>query len=439
VSKAAVFPLSLLLIATLCPFASLRAGEDAPPPGPPEKPWRPFPEVQEVLFYEDFENPESLGEKGKLVADAPGLPPGGHCYELGEADWGKNEKAVWAPIAINKTKLKVPGGTNPNQIWVQAMFWTDDSGDATFKFKHGSGEYEDTQRAIKEKTWVPVIMRFSDLHNKNGRPEAEQVANALEVIFRPRDKKKVPKVYVDDIIITTGGVKPADVLARAMMARKSVLDLTRSVARDGFNYSPHNQEVLKAALKAAGLRKKPKTAVVLGGKSGDADDLIKGMTAAAAKLKATGFTFTPASSPDGAVGGVDDMRTMLPYNLAKENAEYAILALSYADSLKPGRPSESVRVVLERTLANGSIPVVILAPAAPSLKKEEKTKVDTFNNGVINLSLQMGITIIDPNLANKSAATAYENNELNAAGLDAVASVAAASIKHIDANLFGKK
>jgi hypothetical protein len=436
VSKAAVFPLAAILLAMA--FA-LRAGEDAPPPGPPEKPWRPFPEVQEVLFYEDFENPENIAEKGKVVADAPGVAPGGHTYELGEADWGKNEKAVWAAIGINKTKLKVPGGTNPNLVWVQAMFWTDESGDAMFKFKHGSGEYEDTQRAIKEKTWVPVVMRFSDLHNKNGRPEAEQVCNAFEVIFKPRDKKKLPKVYIDDIIITTNGVRPAEVLPRAMVARKSVLDLTRSVARDGFNYGPHSQEILKAALKAAGPRKKPKSAIVMGVKPADADDLIKGINAATAKIKATGFTLAAAAAPEGTVSGIDDMRTLLPYNLAKENVEYAVLAFGAADAMKSGRPSESVRIILDRTIAAGAIPIIVLAPSAPALKKEDKTKVDAFNNAVINVALQMGVTMIDPNLATKSAATAYENNELSAAGLEAVSGLAAASLKHIDANLFAKK
>lgn len=432
-TKAAVLPLALILSLAL---PSLSAGEEPAPP--PEKPWRPYPELPDVLFYEDFEGAETITEKGKNHAEAPAAP-GAHCWELGEHEWAKNEKVVWAVLPINKTKLKVPGGINPNQIWVQANFWTDETGDAVFKFKHSGGEYEDTQRALKEKTWVSVVMRFNDLHNKNARPEAEQVATVFEILFRPRDRKKLPKVYIDDVVITTNGVKPADILPRAMGARKLVLELTRSIARDGFTYSPHSQEMLKTTLKAAGPRKKPKSAVVLASKPGDADELVKDMSAAAGKLKAIGFTFNAAAAPDGPAGGLDDMRQMLPYSLAKDNAEYAVLALGVSDATKPGRPSESVRVVLERTLAAGSIPIVILAPLAPAQEKTEKAKVEGFNNALINVCLQMGVTMIDPNLANKSAPAAYEKNELNAAGLEAVANIAALTVKHIDANLFAKK
>jgi len=420
-------------------FALLTAAAPASFGGeePPAKPWRPFPELNDVLWFEDFENPSTLFEKGK-VATENSLTPGGHTYELGEADWGRNEKVVWTAAQINRSGLKVPGGLNPNHIMVQFNIWADDSGEITIKFKHSAGDYEEKARPNKEKMWVPVTIKFADLRNKAGLPKPEQVAEWLEIIFKPRDKK-LPKVYIDDVIFTSNSVRPMDVMPRILSARKNVIELTRTVAKDSFNYSPHNQDMLKAALKTAGVRRKPKHVLVIGSTPSESDELVKALAVAAPKIKATGFAFNPVSTPDGTAGGLDDMRLLLPYNMQKENAESVLLEMGYEDVMRPGRPAESVRVVIERALAAGCIPVVVLAPLSPSLGQGEKTKVESFNTGISNVCIQTGAVYIDPNAANKSAPAAYDKNELSAAGRDGVAAVAAQVVRHLELNLFTRK
>ncbi|HYG76433.1 MAG TPA: hypothetical protein VEK08_15615 [Planctomycetota bacterium] len=401
------------------------------------EPPRPFPELRDVLWFEDFENPGTLFEKGKIVTENSQMP-GGHTYELGEADWGRNEKFVWANVPLTRSGAKIPGGMNPNQVMVQFMIWSDDTGEITIKCKHKDGDYEEKARPNKEKMWVPITIKFADMRNKNSMPKAEHVTDWLEILFRPRDKK-YPKVYIDDFIITGNAVRPMDVMPRVMLARKAVVELTRTVAKDSFSYSPHTQDLLKSALKSAGVRRKPKHVLVIGSTPGDSDDLVKALSTAAPKIKATGYTFNAATAPDGTAGGLEDMRMLLPYNVQKENPESMLMVLSYADALRPGRPSESVRVVLERALGAGCVPIVVLAPAAPSLGKDEKTKVDAFNTGIVNVCIQLGVMYIDPNAANKSAPEAYDKNELSALGRDGMATVAAQAVRHLELNLFNKK
>jgi len=418
---------------------SLSAGEEPPLKAePPGKPWRPYPELPDVLWYEDFETDSKLYGAGKIIEGAPAYS--GKCMELGAHEHAKHEKLVWLEGKVNSTPLKIPGGLNPNAIFIQFMVWLEDSGEVRIKFKHAAGEYEEKVPVSKEKQWTPVICRFSDMRTKNGRPEAEHIAKSFEILFKPRDVKAYHKAYVDDIVITST-VRPPEILGALMSVRKAVVDLTKLPSKDGYAYSVQSQEVLKAIVKANKAKpRKPKSVLVMGARETDTQDLIKGLSAAAPKIKAMGFQFTPSAAPDESPAyGLEDMRTLLPSALLKENPEVVFLMLSAADALRPGRPSESVRVILERTLESGAIPVVCLPASAASLDKKEKPKVDGFINSVTSLCLQMSVPYIDAGVAIKSAQSPFEKIELSASGVESVATIAAQVFKHLDAFLFARK
>src|SRR4029078_850888 len=147
--------------------------------------------------------------------------------------------------------------------------------------------------------------------------------------FRPRDIKQYSKIYLDDFMIVGNNIRPPDLMPRVQMVRKMVLDVTKTPAKDGFSYSVQLQENLKAALKTANKRHRGKTVLVMGVHPADNDQLVKTLGVAATKIKASGYKFEPFVTPEGEPSaGLDDMRTLLAYNLQKSDAEAVLLVLS---------------------------------------------------------------------------------------------------------------
>ncbi|HYG76432.1 MAG TPA: hypothetical protein VEK08_15610 [Planctomycetota bacterium] len=426
------------LLATFLIGTALQAGEEPPPANePPSKPWRPFQDLPEVLWYEDFDTETKNYAPGKWTEGAPALT--GHCMELGVHPHARNEKVVYVEGKVN-SPLKMPGGLNPTTIFIQFMVWVEDSGDFRFKVRHASGEYEEKIPITKEKQWTPFTCRFSDLRAKGNRVEPDHITRSFEILFKPRDPKAYKKAYIDDLVITTG-VRPPEVLGRLMAARKAIVDVTKVPSKDGFSFSVHAQDQLKTIVKGnKGKPRKPKSVLVMGARETETDELIKALNAAAPKIKATGFQFVPCSGPDELPAyGLDDMRTLLPFALQKDNPEVVLLMLSAADAFRPGRASESVKVILERTLEAGAIPIVCLPASAATLDKKDKPKVDGFITSVGNVCLQLGVPFVDSNVAIKGAQNPFDKIELSSAGLESVGGIAAQVLKHLDAYLFARK
>jgi len=411
-------------------------------PAPPEKkepPKRPFPALQPVIWYEDF---EGVGEKisymegAKVAAENP-FPPmkDNACLELGEQD--KNNKTRWVVVKPLQVSAKFADGTAPNQIGFYMNVWLEESGTIKLKCFHKGGDYEDNFTVSKEKVWTPVFFKLADLRNKANRAEAAHLIEKMEIFYVPREKKEFKKAYLDDLLITTGVPKGDVLLPAVQKARQQITGMIKTTAKDGYNFSQTNQETLKAALKSTGpAKRRNKSVLAFGSRPEDAAELVKGLTAAAPKLKLTGYTFSGGEIPEmGPAGGIDDTRVFLPANLARTDAEFVLILLSAADAKLPGRPADSVRLAIDRSFEQGAIPIVALPPVVPGLADKDKKDLDGFVNAVSNLCGNKGVSVIDTAIAIKSATNPMDGAELSPAGLDAVASLAAAAMKHIETNV----
>ncbi|MCY3020527.1 MAG: hypothetical protein NTW87_16015 [Planctomycetota bacterium] len=393
-----------------------------------EKPYRQFPEMPEVLFYEGFEGAAPTWKPGKVDADTVPIP-GTHSWKLGEAEWGKNDKWMTALVEL---PLNIPGGVDPSQVHVFFQIWCDETGELVVKFKNG--DFEEKKTIAKYKMWCPISLALTEAMKDRKHPAKDSAIRQIEIDVKPRDKNKPCTVYVDDILVTVG-VRPADILPRVLAMGAKAAAATRTVEKDSFSCSPQSIDILQGILKGLKGKKKPRTVVVAGARGNDTQDLIKGLVANGAKVKAAGFNFIPCAGPDNSSAvGLDGMRAFLPYCLQKNDAEMVLLMLASEDANKPGRTGEGVRAVLERALEAGCVPIVCLPP------NNDKGKPEAFHNTVANLCIQMGLPWVDSAACIKAAKDALDGGkELNAVGVEALSAVAIQAVKHMDANFFGRK
>jgi hypothetical protein len=427
--------------ALLCLFASTAAitGEPPAPPEKPEPPKRPFPALPAVIWYEDFEIEPSHFEKGKVGPNPVPQMKNNNCMELTEQD--KNNKQIWTIFKPLMVAAKFPDGTNPAHISFYMNVWVEVPGDFTIKAFHKGGDYQDKVIVSKEKTWVPVSIKIADMRNKNNRAEPEHLIDKVEIFFAPRDKKEFKKAYIDDLIVTTGaGLKPEMLLPAVKKARQQIYDMTKSPSKDGYSFTQASLEMMKRAVKSAPPSRKNKAVVAFGPRAEDGAEIAKGLATAAGKVKLIGYTFANAEIPEmGPAGGSEEARLFVGSNIDRTSAEYALLVLGVADAKLPGRPSENVRLFVERALEVGVVPIVAIPPTVAGLSDKEKKDFEGYIMAVTNLCSNSGVTIIDSNVAIKTATNPMDGLNLTPAGLEAISSLAAGAIKHIDTHLHAKK
>ncbi|MGD0088518.1 MAG: hypothetical protein ABSE73_01230 [Planctomycetota bacterium] len=395
-----------------------------------EKTSRPFPEMPEVLYYEGFETSAVTWKVGKVDTATVQGPGNAHSFKLGETK--KDNDKWWS--GSTDLPVRFPAGMDPNEIHIQFMLWTDEMGEIGIKFK--DGDFSEKAHSMKVKAWCPVLLRLCDLTKDKKHVTKDASFRNVEVSFRPRDKNKTPNVFIDDFIISCGA-RPADLLPRLATLESGHAALIRSAAQDGFTFSPQIKEALQSALKHQTGSRKPKTVLVVGARSSDTNELVKGLEADAAREKAAGFNFVPAAAPNGfPLGGLDDMRTLLSYNIQKTEAGVALLMLGHADTLARGRPGDSTKVVLERILEAGCVPILCLPPAP---QKNDKGKPDAFTSSVSNVCLELGVPWVDEGFCIKNLKNAMDKQDLSTAGVEALAGLAMQAIKHVDASVFPRK
>ncbi|HLX61778.1 MAG TPA: hypothetical protein VKX17_10895 [Planctomycetota bacterium] len=329
--------------------------------------WRPFKELPEVLYYEGFERNVVGYEHGKVVSEDP-LPRNGHGWKL---ESNKDEAFVF--LKLEKTPVKIPQGFNPAQIYIQFSLYTEEAGTVAMKFIHANGDYSREVPVPKIKTWTSIMMKLADARNKDAHPEIDHLLKDFEIHVKPmKNHKDQPKAYIDDVVFTYN-VKPDDLRPRLLLAEKKRLDMERMAERDGYVYSMPLNDFLKTSLKAAKVRVKAKHVVVMGA----TPELTKTWAGVMTKLKENGYVFEAAEEPGAKpVGGMDDMRLLLPYALQKE-PEMALLFVGPDEVLAPGRPADKLRVIIQRTLEAGVVPVVCVpAPEKKEPEKAEPPKAD---------------------------------------------------------------
>ncbi|MEI6231433.1 MAG: hypothetical protein WCT04_00155 [Planctomycetota bacterium] len=419
---------SLILLIALLVAATLPAGEPAP-----EKvvlqpsTWRPYKEVPDVLYFESFERLTAAVEKGKIVSDEPS-PLGGHTWKL---DTANNESVMI--FHVFQTPLKLPHGLNPNSIFIQFSIYADEPGTITVRAVHQKGDYAKEFPIPKAKTWGVISLKLSDLQNKDkdkGPPLAEHVIKDLEIHVKPAPKKKeIPKAWVDDILITLNS-NPSDVRPRVLFAEKKRIDMERQLERDGFTYTMAVNDFLKTSMKPFKAHIKTKRVLVVGPNSAQTPIWRDQLKTAAPKLKETTYNFDVGDDPlkpDAPIGGLEDMRTLLLYNLQKD-PEFVVLSIGLEEALGPGRPSETLRVAALRALESGTVPIICL-PAQS--KPEEKDKLALFVKSVESMCATLGVPLVDTNFVTKNAKGEFDAAKAGPQVIEKTMTLTMTAIKHI--------
>ena len=398
-------------------------------PGGEEKPYRQYPELPDVLYYEGFET-AAVTWKGGTVDSTIVQAPGNHSYKLDKVKKDKDEVCT----ASGGVPVKFPAGMEPNEIHIQFTLWTDEPGELSVKLKEG--DFEAKPHSFKTRFWCPVAMRVSDFIKDKKRPPKDASFTGVELTYKPRVNDKTASVFIDDFIITYR-TPPANLLPAMAALEAKRAALIRSIARDGFTFSPEIKEAMQIVFKRLPAARRVKTVLIAGSTPADTEELAKSVKASAAKLKVYGLNFVAAAAPDGSpLGGLDDMRTLLSYSVRKSEAEMALLMLSNADSQKPGRPSEGVKAVLERTLEANCVPVLCLPP---SEEGNEKGKLNSFINSLNNTCIELRVPCMDEGFGLKDAKDALKGKDLAGPGLEKFAEVAAQAIKYMEATASGRK
>ena len=413
--------LSFLLL--LLAFTGANAFCAAPPAeAPAPKAWRPFPELPEILWFDGFEIESNYYEFGKYHNEAP-CPAGTHAFKLGEQQQG-NDKFGALAFHVDKSPLRMPVGIDPKLINMQFYIYAEDIGDVLIFYNHSKGDYTITKHVPKANVWTPVQVKFNEFANKNAHPEAAQVCTQLKFMFKPH-KGQINGIYIENLIITTNNVPPAEALPRALAAEKKSVMVRRRADKDGFAYSMQSQDLLKSAMKSANHPRNDRTVLVVAPPLPEGTQLDKVLASAAQKSKIAGFTFVPGVEPGGApISGLDDMRTLIPFNLQKNESELVLLIIGGADFANDPRPAESVQDVVRRVLAAGSIPVVCL----PSARGIDRAR--GILSSVIGICDQAGVPWVDQDFALKGVTTPYVGDALSPEGLESVASLALVALRH---------
>jgi len=382
-----------------------------------------------VLYYEDFEDDKPNLEKGKLETELAG--------SSGKGTWqlSGDSKQVASTVNLSKSKVTMPAGLPVNQLVISFMLWSDQEGEVLVKGYHSKGDYYDGQRVSKEKTWVPVKFKLTEVRNTSrtsaSRVESEHIWTKFEIIFKPKEPKK-PTVHIDDVLITVG-LQPMEVLPALISKKFAAADPDKSGG------TLKEFDLLKATLKASERKGKPKSVLVFGTKSNKSDELTKAVEAIAAKEKCD-LSFAAAAAPDQPkLGGIEDARLLLPYNVLQSQAEQVILVLTRENALAAGRSSAGVIAVVQRALAMGCVPIVCLPATHAAMTKGELGKIKGYCNSVSATLTDMGVPWVDSTAALKANAAAFDKDELSAVGLASVMDAALDSAKQVNTSVFGRK
>ena len=434
-----VLAAALALAAPIKTVAAAAAASDDPPPKkePPPKPWRPYKDIPDALYFESFENETPGVWTSGTLSDKVVQAPGTHSLKLADPVDKEQNNIATANLSI-LGPFKLMGGLKSSDVKVQYMIWADNPGKVQTQFSDEKNWYVHVMNLNKGQQWTAVTLDLAECGAGHLGLRENTVVTQMRVIYSPQHAK-TSTAYIDDFIITNGE-RPIDVLPHVLAVESKRNDVLRTPARDGFSFNYLSQEALQTSTKTA-RRKKSRTVLVMGSRPEQADELKSALAAAETKLRGPDFHFVFAEAPDGSPAtGLDDMHTLLQYNLQKSEAETVLLLLGasdVADGLTPG--SETIRIVQERALESGCVPVVCAAPGNITSVAKDRTNLDRLYSAAVNASKQTGSPYIDMAFAYKDNAAAIDKGELSAIGIQSLADIAVKALKHVDAFVFNRK
>ncbi len=431
---------AILLALTALPlsvFGATPPPDDPPVKKDPPKPWRPYKEIPEVLYFESFEGEGPGIWNIGTIQDKVVQTPGSHALKL--AAFEEKEQSTRGEANISGLgPFHLMGGLRPSDVKLQFMIWAEATGKVVTSMGDDKGWFSETTSVGKAQTWTTISMDLAELYNGHQIMRETGVLNQIRVAFKPNTPKQTA-VYIDEFVIING-LRPPEVLPRLLAVENKRSEVFRMAPRDGYSFNYIGQEALQNAIKSPRGKRKAKTVLVLASRTEDVEPLKAALTAAQTKAKSE-FRFVFAEAPDGSpVTGLEDMHTLLQYNLQKSEAEMALLVLGHsdvADGVTPG--SETIRVIQERALESGVIPIVCNAPPGMTSIAKDRTNLDRLYSAAATASRQTGAPWVDIAFAYKDNAAALDKGELSAIGLANLADLAVKSLRHMEVFVFGRK
>lgn len=398
----------------------------------PEKPRLPFPELPAVLWYDDFEAPSTLASGGKW-GEAPN-DPGRKAYQLGEVRFQNSTKVgARAELNLSNSGLNIPNGLNEAQILLEFKVWAEDVGDIQLEVTTQKGPVRIRGDHLTAAKWTPISIRLSQIPQLK---PADTIVK-IQVLYIPSTAVTFRKVYLDDFMALNGVRRSEDVMPLIQALIKRRQDMERNPEKDGFLFRAEHLEDLRQTLRAQTQRRKPRTVLVVPPRPQDGEALVQALQKAAPEARLSGYSFVPAEAPGGTPsGGLEDVRTLLPYNLNKSQAEFALIMFSYGDLQSGGCSPEVAGVAVDRALALGCVPVLIVPPlvAAPNRAKLE---------GVVKALNEMGasrsIVVVEASSQHKDAGNTVVQGELGPAGFGTTAAAALNAVKCLELHIFNRR
>lgn len=431
--------LTLLAFIALPVFAATSPADDPPlKKEPPPKPWRPYKEIPEVLYFESFEGEGpgiwSIG----TIQDKVVQTPGSHSLKL--AAYEEKEQTTRGEASLAALgSFHLMGGLRPSDIKFQFMIWAEAPGKVvTSMGDDAKGWYSETTSVGKGQTWTTISMDLAELYNGHQILRETGVLNQIRIVFKPNTPKQTA-AFIDELVLVNV-LRPPEVMPHLLSVENKRSEVFRMAPRDGFAFNYYGQELLQNAVKAPHGRRKAKTVLVLASRPEDTEPLKAALAAAQTKAKSD-FHFVFAEAPDGSpVAGLDDMHTLLQYNLQKSEAEMALLVLGRADVADGTTPgSETIRVIQERALESGVVPIVCAVPPGMTSVAKDRTNLDRLYSAAITASRMTGAPWVDIAFTYKDNAAALDKGELSAVGLASLADLSIKTLRHMDQFVFGRK
>ena len=405
-----------------------------------DAPFRPYPDIPDVLFYDSFENTDVKGlyNNASIYTNAstpptPGSPPplvaatGDKCLRINKSN-ENNTKKVNMSLVSSKARLTLMGSLEANRTTVAFKYYSDTRCETWLVCHTGSGDYIDKQSLNDTKgQWLSAQFRLSDTRNKALMLKPDTVVNDIELAFfpKPPNPDKFPVVMIDDLLF--GYQTPAEQLMPLVLAKEMRNhSLEKTPEKDGFEFNAGGQSQIPTYIKSTKLRRSRKTVLVVGGSAEQSQSLAKAMEANGPKKKFGGYKFPQGGDADGvAMGGMDDSKLLLPYAIQKSNAGWVLLQLAPEDALDK-KGSDALHTLLDRSLSMGAIPVVCL-PALPD--GGDRLKIDNFNKTARALLSSMNLPWVEQSFVAKAGAAKGD------AFQDALAGLAVSTFQTVIENL----
>jgi len=411
-----------------------------------DMPWRPVPELPDLLWYTEFEESDDIAKKlyknGTIVSADPSKPDEKPNDRMNRPPWqndpymkvdqvGKpEEKKAELIIFLSATKLRMPDKLKPNHIFLGFRIWSNLPGKVTVMIRAGK-DLRETLTIPRARTWAPMKVSLAQLRNKNDRMQPESVANELRITFKAnRAGDESPAVFVDKILFAHR--TPPEHVAMQLMAWQAKMGmLVKTPEKDGFFYNDKMHTTMQKL--AMGAKHRGPALVFLPVAAGKTDPSAA-WNDAALRARMRGVKFEVAHDPRKLpLFGVDDTRAFLPYLLDKTDARAGMIVITKEEALRVGKETNSLRLILTRLQDAKAAPFVCL-PAAD----EKNKRLAEFLAAAIKLCGELGVPYIDQGFAFKNVKAPYEKGKLTEEGQKALCALMVPAYKHVQDAISGR-